>query len=91
MVVFKNYKLQTDGTNDVPMQLSGPMISILIVPQTTTVDIAARPSAGSDFIALDDGRTLSLEPIGRTIDTCVLTVRNTSAAACTVDVLVGYP
>lgn len=86
---FRVFNLQLDGTNDVPVDLPERMISITVLPQTSTVTVELRPSSNSDFLSLLSGRSITLEQPGQLIEPTRVTLSAASAVA--VDLIVGYP
>lgn len=77
------------AAGDVGVDLPGNLLSVTVVPQTSSVDVSVRPGQQSDFLLLSAGRTATFELAGQLIQMPQLTLR--AAAAVTVAVVVGYP
>lgn len=91
MVRFQVIRLQLDGTNDVPVQLPTSMTSLTIYGDTTSVQLLYRPSQQSDFAPLNNGGSITLEPLqpGLLIEPSLFTFR--AVSALTVYLVVGLP
>lgn len=86
-IQYFGFAVALDGTNDANVPLPFVMRSLSIVPLSTTVTVQYKPSDRGDFLSLQSGMTVTLEPPTERIAPTRLTLRAASAVA--VNVIVG--
>lgn len=77
------------GTADASVDLPGDLLSVTVIPNTTTLEVSVQPGPQSDFLPLTAGSSISFELPGQLLRMPTLKLRCSSAV--TVSVLVAYP